>query len=40
MAFPSAYVLGSPSLASDTPALVNRLTWVRLFAELSWVVRI
>ncbi|KIM54292.1 hypothetical protein SCLCIDRAFT_17728 [Scleroderma citrinum Foug A] len=34
-AFPPAYALGPPSLASDTSALVNRLTWVRLFAELS-----
>ena len=39
-AFPPAYALGSPSLASDSAALVNRLSWVRLFAELSWVYRI
>ncbi|KAL4076845.1 GPI biosynthesis protein family Pig-F-domain-containing protein [Scleroderma yunnanense] len=30
-----AYALSSPSLASDTPAMVSRLNWVRLFAELS-----
>lgn len=34
-AFVPAFVFGHPSLASDTPALVNRLNWIRLFAELS-----
>ncbi|KAI6115322.1 GPI biosynthesis protein family Pig-F-domain-containing protein [Pisolithus croceorrhizus] len=34
-AFVPALVFGYPSLASDTPALVNRLNWIRLFAELS-----
>ncbi|KAG6329599.1 hypothetical protein ID866_9492 [Astraeus odoratus] len=33
--FPPAFVLGYPSLASDTRTMVNRLHWVRLFAELS-----
>lgn len=33
--FPAAYTLGVPSLRSDTAALVRRLTWIRLFAELS-----
>ncbi|RPD61579.1 PIG-F-domain-containing protein [Lentinus tigrinus ALCF2SS1-7] len=32
---PPAYTLGIPSLGSDSPSLVSRLTWVRLFAELS-----
>ncbi|KAI0752851.1 GPI biosynthesis protein family Pig-F-domain-containing protein [Daedaleopsis nitida] len=32
---PPAYTLGSPSFAPDSPSLVNRLTWTRLFAELS-----
>ncbi|GLB39617.1 putative GPI biosynthesis protein family Pig-F [Lyophyllum shimeji] len=33
--FSPAYSLGPPSLSSDTQALVNRITWVRLFAEFS-----
>ncbi|KAI0672237.1 GPI biosynthesis protein family Pig-F-domain-containing protein [Trametes maxima] len=33
--FPPAYTLGPPSLGPDSPSLVSRLTWVRLFAELS-----
>lgn len=36
--FTPAYTLGAPSLGSDVVALVTRLTWVRLFAELSCVV--
>ncbi|PIL29156.1 hypothetical protein GSI_09205 [Ganoderma sinense ZZ0214-1] len=32
---PPAYALGPPSFGSDSPSLVSRLTWVRLFAELS-----
>ncbi|KAI0332208.1 hypothetical protein GY45DRAFT_1369356 [Cubamyces sp. BRFM 1775] len=32
---PPAYTLGVPSLGSDSPSLVSRLTWIRLFAELS-----
>ncbi|KAI5994531.1 GPI biosynthesis protein family Pig-F-domain-containing protein [Pisolithus marmoratus] len=34
-AFIPAFVFRHPSLASDTPALVNRLNWIRLFAEFS-----
>ena len=34
---PPAYALGPPSFASDSPSLVSRLTWVRLYAELSYV---
>jgi len=34
-AFTPAFVLGPPSLSSDTPSLINRLTWTRLFAELT-----
>lgn len=33
--FTPAYVLGSPSLEATSEALVVRLTWIRLFAELS-----
>lgn len=33
--FTPAYVLGRPSLASNTSSLVHRLTWLRLFAEFS-----
>ncbi|GBE83503.1 hypothetical protein SCP_0505540 [Sparassis crispa] len=33
--FTSAYVLSPPSLRADSEALVSRLTWIRLFAELS-----
>lgn len=33
--FTPAYTLGVPSLKSDTESLVRRLTWIRLFAELS-----
>jgi len=33
--FVPAYTLGPPSLASDSESLVRRLTWIRLFAELS-----
>ncbi|KIJ64725.1 hypothetical protein HYDPIDRAFT_28092 [Hydnomerulius pinastri MD-312] len=33
--FTPAFAIGSPSLASETGAMVNRLTWTRLFAELS-----
>ena len=37
-AFTPAFVLGMPSLASDTGAsMIDRLTWTRLFAELSYV---
>nr|VWO98584.1 BZIP domain-containing protein [Ganoderma boninense] len=32
---PPAFALGPPSFGSDSPSLVSRLTWVRLFAELS-----
>ncbi|KAI0657578.1 GPI biosynthesis protein family Pig-F-domain-containing protein [Cubamyces menziesii] len=32
---PPAYTLGVPSLGSDSSSLVSRLTWIRLFAELS-----
>ncbi|TBU25709.1 GPI biosynthesis protein family Pig-F-domain-containing protein [Dichomitus squalens] len=32
---PPAYALGPPSFGSDSPSLVSRLTWVRLYAELS-----
>ncbi|KAI0697639.1 GPI biosynthesis protein family Pig-F-domain-containing protein [Cerioporus squamosus] len=35
---PPAYVFGPPSFGSDSPSLVSRLTWIRLFAELSYVV--
>ncbi|KAF8558564.1 hypothetical protein OG21DRAFT_1493793 [Imleria badia] len=34
-AFTPTFVLGLPSLGSDTPSLINRLTWTRLFVELS-----
>ena len=34
-AFTPAFVLGVLSLASDTPSMINRLAWTRLFAELS-----
>ncbi|KAH7883099.1 GPI biosynthesis protein family Pig-F-domain-containing protein [Phlebopus sp. FC_14] len=34
-AFPPAFALGCPSLASGTAAMVTRLIWTRLFAELS-----
>ncbi|KAG8216237.1 GPI biosynthesis protein family Pig-F-domain-containing protein [Butyriboletus roseoflavus] len=34
-AFTPAFVLGLPSFASDTPSMINRLTWTRLFVELS-----
>ncbi|KAF9231776.1 hypothetical protein BU15DRAFT_68059 [Melanogaster broomeanus] len=33
--FVPAFTLGYPSLASDTSAMINRMTWMRLFAELS-----
>jgi len=33
--FTPAYVLGLPSFESDSRSLVTRLTWTRLFAELS-----
>lgn len=33
--FTPAYTLGAPSLKSDVIAYVTRLTWIRLFAELS-----
>ncbi|EMD36950.1 hypothetical protein CERSUDRAFT_114862 [Gelatoporia subvermispora B] len=33
--FTPAYTLGPPSLRSDAKSLVTRLTWIRLFAELS-----
>lgn len=33
--FTPAYTLGVPSLKSDTESLVRRLTWIRLFAEIS-----
>ncbi|KAH7926884.1 hypothetical protein BV22DRAFT_1061962 [Leucogyrophana mollusca] len=33
--FTPAYAMGRPSLATDTGSLVIRLTWTRLFAELS-----
>jgi GPI ethanolamine phosphate transferase 2/3 subunit F len=35
--FTPAYVLGLPSFASDSKLLLIRLTWTRLFAELSLV---
>jgi phosphatidylinositol glycan class F len=36
--FPPAYVLGTPSLtSSSTQALVVRLTWTRIYAEMSSV---
>lgn len=35
--FPPAYALGLPSWKSDSPSLVSWFTWVRLFAELSYV---
>lgn len=35
--YPSVYALGLPSLKADTDALVRRMAWVRLYAELSWV---
>lgn len=34
-AFTPAFVLGVPSLTSDTPSMINRFTWTRLLAELS-----
>ncbi|KAG1740548.1 GPI biosynthesis protein family Pig-F-domain-containing protein [Suillus paluster] len=34
-AFVPAYALGFPTFSSDTSSLVTRLTWTRLFAELS-----
>jgi phosphatidylinositol glycan class F len=34
-AFTPVYTLGLPSFASDSKSLVTRLTWTRLFAELS-----
>ena len=37
---PPAYTLGPPAFGSDSPSLVSRLTWVRLFAELSYVVSV
>ncbi|KAI6160772.1 hypothetical protein EDD17DRAFT_763518 [Pisolithus thermaeus] len=43
-AFVPTFVFGYPALTSDMPALVNRLNWIRLFAELSprnpveWIV--
>ncbi|TDL27919.1 PIG-F-domain-containing protein [Rickenella mellea] len=33
--FPVTYALRTPSFAPDTPSLVHRLTWTRLFAEIS-----
>jgi len=33
--FTPACVLGLPSLNSDTPSMISRLTWTRLFVELS-----
>ncbi|KAF9233833.1 hypothetical protein BU15DRAFT_66269 [Melanogaster broomeanus] len=33
--FVPAFTLGYPSMALDTPAMINRMTWMRLFAELS-----
>jgi len=33
--FTPAYSIGTPSLSDDGPSIVNRMTWVRLFAELS-----
>jgi len=33
--FTPVYVMGIPSFASDSKALFTRLTWTRLFAELS-----
>ena len=33
--FPASYVHGVPSLGPDSESLVKRLTWIRLFAELS-----
>ncbi|KAH9829215.1 GPI biosynthesis protein family Pig-F-domain-containing protein [Rhodofomes roseus] len=34
IAWTPAYILGAPTLGSRTEALVIRLTWIRLFAEL------
>jgi len=34
-AYTPAFVFGPPSWSSDTPSVVNRLAWTRLFAELS-----
>ncbi|KAH9934199.1 GPI biosynthesis protein family Pig-F-domain-containing protein [Fomitopsis serialis] len=34
IAWTPAYILGAPTLGSSTEALVIRLTWIRLFAEL------
>ncbi|KAG0699405.1 GPI biosynthesis protein family Pig-F-domain-containing protein [Suillus ampliporus] len=34
-AFTPAYALGAPTFSSETSSLVARLTWTRLFAELS-----
>lgn len=33
--FTPSFVLGLPSWTSNTPSMINRLTWTRLFAELS-----
>ncbi|KAH8112802.1 PIG-F-domain-containing protein [Phellopilus nigrolimitatus] len=33
--YPNAYTLKTPALSSDPNALVHRLTWLRLFVELS-----
>ncbi|KAF8064923.1 GPI biosynthesis protein family Pig-F-domain-containing protein [Lyophyllum atratum] len=33
--FPPVYSLGPPRLSSDSQSVVNRMTWVRLFAEFS-----
>ena len=33
--YPPAYALGHPSWKTDTESIVRRMTWVRLFAELS-----
>ncbi|KAF8123685.1 GPI biosynthesis protein family Pig-F-domain-containing protein [Boletus edulis] len=34
-AFTPAFVLGVPSFSSNTVSMINRLTWTRLFVELS-----
>jgi hypothetical protein len=32
---PATYTLGLPTPGTDTPSLIRRSTWVRLFVELS-----
>ncbi|KAF9458269.1 GPI biosynthesis protein family Pig-F-domain-containing protein, partial [Collybia nuda] len=35
MVFTPAYSLGSPTLSNDSQAVVNRMMWIRLFAEFA-----